>query len=67
MSSSNFGIDIHEEIVVGGLRDICKLIDDQTSWPENLEDLDLLYSIFLHQLTKKNLKYLLDLCQEQYK
>ncbi|KAI6182592.1 Vacuolar protein sorting-associated protein 51-like protein [Aphelenchoides bicaudatus] len=64
---SSFGVDVHEKIVVGGLQDLCALIDDKALWPEVLEDLDLIYSIFLHQLTKKNLKYLMDLAQEQYK
>jgi hypothetical protein len=66
-NSSSFGVDVHEKIVVGGLQDLCALVDDQSLWENAPEDLDLLYSIFLHQLTKKNLKYLMDLTQEQYK
>lgn len=65
-NSSSFGVDVHEKIVVGGLQDLCALIDDKTMWSDTMENLDLLYSIFLHQLTKKNLKYLMDLTQEQY-
>jgi hypothetical protein len=66
-NSLSFGVDVHEKIIVGGLQDLCKLVNDETLWTDKSGTLDMLYSIFLHQLTKKNLSYLMSLCQEQYK
>jgi hypothetical protein len=57
---SSFGVDVHEQVVIGSLQDLCVNEVDQC-------ELELLFAIFLHSLTKKNLQYLMDLATEQYK
>ncbi|CAD5208507.1 unnamed protein product [Bursaphelenchus xylophilus] len=64
-SFSSFGVDVHESVVVASLKDLAEYSTNVT--PSLITDANLILGIFLHGITKKNLKYLMDLCQEQYK
>lgn len=64
-SFSSFGVDVHEQVVVAALKDLAQCGAAQAA--QLPADVNLILGVFLHRITKKNLKYLMDLCQEQYK
>ncbi|KAI6241207.1 Vacuolar protein sorting-associated protein 51-like protein [Aphelenchoides fujianensis] len=64
--NSTFGVDVHEQVVVGSIQDLCEVMAEVDGESTNHE-FCLLLSMVLHSLTRKNLKYTMDLCQEQYK
>ncbi|KAI6203080.1 Vacuolar protein sorting-associated protein 51-like protein [Aphelenchoides besseyi] len=63
---STFGVDVYEQVVVGSIRELCQVMEEADK-DNQVAEFSLLISMVLHSLTRKNLKYLMDLCQEQYK
>ncbi|KAI6178391.1 Vacuolar protein sorting-associated protein 51-like protein [Aphelenchoides besseyi] len=63
---STFGVDVYEQVVAGSIRELCQVMEEADN-DNQVAEFSLLISMVLHSLTRKNLKYLMDLCQEQYK
>ncbi|KAH7728437.1 Protein VPS-51 a [Aphelenchoides avenae] len=64
-----FGVDVHEEVVVGSTRDLLEMptYSDRQEKEEDVALMMLIYAQFLKNVRTKQLNYLLDLCQEQYR
>ncbi|KAI1718089.1 vps51/Vps67 domain-containing protein [Ditylenchus destructor] len=70
---NTFGVQVYENIVVGSVQDMNLLIENKNGTHYTMEaspntaSIFLILSLFLRNLQAKQLNYLMDLCQEQFK
>lgn len=68
---STFGIDVHEEIVIGSVKDLVKLTEKYDQGRGEHAGFNaqfyLIFAIFLHNTHGKHINYLMDLCHEQFR
>lgn len=68
---STFGIDVHEEIVIGSIKDLIKLAEAYEKGHGEHASLSptfyLIFAQFVRIAHAKHVNYLMDLCQEQFR